>query len=298
MGGDPFLSMPVSKPKGAFAREIIAEPEGWTTDEAEEARFLDAEDLRLLYVAATRAENLLIVSTYAGNAERGPWVLLYPFLEDVPELPVYPFTSVLPENIGELNLNQQCKELSVFWQTARQESDTLHHATTDRPNFLIAPSNPSHGTAYGAVIHQLFDAAIHNRLPDEPTAYVRFLFAEHSADPAYVNHALKALTDFRTSDLWAEIQSATAFYTEVPFAISESGGILHGVIDLVYRLPNGWKIVDYKTDVVQTEEEVQALIQQATSQLTAYANQWTLFTGEQVVVKGLWLIERYVFKEV
>ena len=63
----PCLSMPIRKPRGPYARRIVAEPAGWAEDAEKEGRFGQAEERRLLYVAATRAENLLVVSTYEGN---------------------------------------------------------------------------------------------------------------------------------------------------------------------------------------------------------------------------------------
>lgn len=63
---------------------MIAQPPEWNTYEAEERRFAVAENDRLLYVAATRAQVALVASTYPdGSTEawRGR------MLEDAPELP-------------------------------------------------------------------------------------------------------------------------------------------------------------------------------------------------------------------
>ena len=67
----------------------IAEPAGWEEMEKAEEDFDEAEKIRLLYVAATRASEMLVVSVWKqGKSEnaQGPWCALAPFLtEELPE---------------------------------------------------------------------------------------------------------------------------------------------------------------------------------------------------------------------
>ena len=51
----------------------IAQPPGWEAYAAEEQKYLEAEKIRLLYVAATRARNLLIISTGGKDNRKNPW---------------------------------------------------------------------------------------------------------------------------------------------------------------------------------------------------------------------------------
>jgi ATP-dependent helicase/nuclease subunit A len=51
----------------------IAQPPGWEAYVAEEQKYLEAEKIRLLYVAATRARNLLIISTGGRDNRKNPW---------------------------------------------------------------------------------------------------------------------------------------------------------------------------------------------------------------------------------
>jgi ATP-dependent helicase/nuclease subunit A len=59
---------PITKPKGEHGTETLAEPAGWASFEQEELRFVTAEEARLLYVAATRARETLVVSEWLGTA--------------------------------------------------------------------------------------------------------------------------------------------------------------------------------------------------------------------------------------
>jgi ATP-dependent exoDNAse (exonuclease V) beta subunit len=71
---------------------------------------------------------------------------------------------------------------------------------------------------------------------------------------------------------------------EVPFAVQlagEDGGpprVLHGVIDLAFRGPDGWELVDYKTD----QADVATLAARYGEQVRQYAAQWATLTGGPV----------------
>lgn len=307
---DPFLALPITKPRGPYQREVVAEPVGWEDAEAEETQFLQGEELRLLYVAATRAENLLIISTYDEKPDHGPWSPLYPHLKNVPELAYdnrlsHPTSETPSTKTPSVELER--KQRDQFWQAVKKESFKVAQVTDDRAGIAYSDEGRSatgKGAAYGTVIHQIFDDAINMRLPDDPTSYVAHLLQEAGADAGFLPHALEALQQFRNSEIWKEIQTSEIVYTEVPFAVSQaadnasSNEIIRGIIDLVYRLPGGWKIVDYKTNTVKTDEDVQALCEQTADQVNTYARHWEKFTGETVVAKGLWLAERREFRAV
>ena len=65
---------------------LIGRPSDWAQHEDAETKYVDAERLRLLYVAATRAEDLLIVCRSAKPKANKAWRELEAFLEGVPEL--------------------------------------------------------------------------------------------------------------------------------------------------------------------------------------------------------------------
>src|SRR5262249_43429602 len=70
-----------------WSEDVLAEPAGWAEHEAAELEYLKAERQRLLYVAGTRARDLLVVSRWVGaGGARGPWAPLAPFPEPAPAL--------------------------------------------------------------------------------------------------------------------------------------------------------------------------------------------------------------------
>ena len=305
---EPFLALPITKPRGPYQREVVAEPVGWEDAEAEETLFLQGEELRLLYVAATRAENLLIISTYDEKPDHGPWSPLYPHLKNVPELAYddrssHPTSETPSTKTPSIELEREQRD--QFWQAVKKESFKVAQVTDDRADIAYSDERRSaagRGAAYGTVIHQIFDDAINRRLPNDPAPYVAHLLNDAGADAEFLPNALDALQHFRNSEIWKEIQTSETVYTEVPFAVSQAENnaneIIRGVIDLVYRLPRGWKIVDYKTNSVKTDEDVQALCEQTADQVNTYAKHWENFTGETVITKGLWLTERREFRGV
>ena len=259
-------------------------------------------------MAATRAENLLIISTYDEKPDHGPWSPLYPHLKNVPELAYdnrssHPTSETPSTKTPSIELEREQRD--QFWQAVKKESFKVAQVTDDRADIAYSDERRSaagRGAAYGTVIHQIFDDAINRRLPADPTPYVIHLLQEAGTDAEFLPNALDALQHFRNSEIWAEIQTSETVYTEVPFAVSQAvdnaNEIIRGVIDLVYRLPKGWKIVDYKTNSVKTDEDVQTLCEQTADQVNTYAEHWENFTGETVVAKGLWLTERREFKGV
>src|SRR5262245_33274640 len=73
---------------GDFGEEEIARPLDWTEKEEAEKRFDEAEKIRMIYVAATRAKEMLVVSVKkpATGKPGGTWALLDPILRaDLPE---------------------------------------------------------------------------------------------------------------------------------------------------------------------------------------------------------------------
>jgi ATP-dependent exoDNAse (exonuclease V) beta subunit len=77
---------------------------------------------------------------------------------------------------------------------------------------------------------------------------------------------------------------------EVPFAVTVAGStpptILYGVVDLAYRAPDGWHLIDYKTD----QAEMPALCDRYAGQLREYGAQWSALTDQPIGHIGLFRI--------
>jgi ATP-dependent helicase/nuclease subunit A len=87
-GGRGYLQ--ISRQLGPYTSEPLAEPPDWESHHAEESRFEEGERQRQLYVAATRAQELLIACVRTdGDKEvnhSSPWGGLLPYLKDAKHL--------------------------------------------------------------------------------------------------------------------------------------------------------------------------------------------------------------------
>ncbi len=303
-GSEPRLTLPVYRATGAHGKELISEPHGWDQDEEEEARFLDAEERRLVYVAATRAEDILVVSKYAGNTEKGPWSELYPFLEGHAELPD-PDIQVPSRASTEMpDFGAVEQDLKDRWTRARLRSyGTATITGEDERDVRRSDEEPvlGLGIEYGQLVHDVFERAIGGVLPDDASTYIETLFArEDQSENA--QYALESLERFRSSELWSELQESRYVHTEVDFARAEDfmgqTQVTRGRVDLVYRVVGGWRIVDFKTDRTHSEAETQHLRSRYGDQVRAYAKHWTELSGERVRSAGLWATDPGVWIEI
>ena len=78
----------VRRAKGSYAETLLGEHADWASHEAAELPYLQAEEDRLLYVAATRAREALVISRSAKRLKSPAWGVLNDFLAPVTELPI------------------------------------------------------------------------------------------------------------------------------------------------------------------------------------------------------------------
>ena len=154
----------------------------------------------------------------------------------------------------------------------------------------LEPGQWGRGRDYGSLVHQLFEMAIQDFLPKDEQAYIEQQLVSVGQDKKWAPVAKKALDGFRASALWQEIKASDSVYTETPFALpaASGNGVERGIIDLVYRIPSGWKIVDYKTHARAGEDQVDELTNHFAIQVNTYAQHWQQIAGQHVVEKGLW----------
>jgi len=293
--GHAYLSMTITKPKGDYQHEIVAQPVEWEDDLAEEELFAAAEEVRLLYVAATRAKNLLVVSEYSAKADSGPWSPLYRFLSEVPPLPLYSAASALTNDIDESSCGRLRDAASERLARSKRASYSVRTVSAGNANDVEVEHlvQTGRGREYGVIVHQLFEEAVRGCLPQNVDEYIRGLIRDSDLQEQLAADAIVALRRFQLSALWQSVSTATKIFTEVPVGISSSNektaDAIRGVIDLVYLGEAGWNIVDYKTDVAHSEAEIRRLERKYTPQIEEYARYWTQVTGDPADA-DLWFV--------
>jgi len=291
----------LSRPKGEWARETIGHPQDWDAHEEAERAYVEAEEDRLLYVACTRAKELLVVSRWAKDGGRGsrPWAKLGPFLINVPELEIPsvmrtaeagPFELDGHAMRGAMQLREERHEaVKIASYQITSVTDLSSHGGRRSETAEIGPTT---GAAWGTLIHALLEHL--TRRPElateELTAFARWQSRDNEELLNVVPEAIETIARIRTSDFWGEVQRATVRLAEVPFSIQLNDGptstILSGVIDLLYRTELGWHVVDYKTDQLSIDE----LVALYASQCKTYGTYWETITREPMAYAGIYSV--------
>jgi ATP-dependent helicase/nuclease subunit A len=290
-----------------FGARPLAEPAGWEEHKAEEAAYLEAEVDRLLYVAATRARDLLVIGRWRGKpGNRTPaWDAFTPFLAnarplDVPAAVDRPAAAAIDLSSGAVDRARDA--LAARHDRVRQASWSACSVTSDAkrlPRLALEtsepmPDDPTHvlvaetasrradaGAAWGTLVHGLLEHAM--RHPDSTREDLRrlamWLTLEEPHLRGLIDHALETVQAVSASGFWQDAQSSPERHEEAPFSLLEPGdtpNVLSGTIDLVYRDGDGWTVVDYKTDADASAVDL-ALRHRA--QLAAYEQAWRAISG-------------------
>lgn len=270
-------------------RKLLAHPPDWARLAQEESEFLAAERIRLLYVAATRAQEVLVVGGWSGThgAAICPWLPLEEFLRESPELPMPPKLPPLPE-LPVLSAEEVLQRQQLAEESARRcrlpswQRSSVTASNKIRGFRSTLPADPSHGEGkdWGDLVHKLLEQLVlHPQLQrPELENLARWFALERPHLAPYLEAALDLLDTVRASEFWQRVLQSNQRLAEVPFGRRSGNQILFGVIDLLLSNPEGWDIVDYKTDRKRVEE----LLAAYAPQLEEYAQSWTAVTGEAV----------------
>ncbi len=270
----------------------IARPAGWESMAEREKRFEDAEKKRLLYVAATRAREMLVVSTWrqGKGKPKGTWSMFDAYIHD--ELPEPPAAAAAQAPAPLRNLPA---EAAAFRQRRRERQETSARASYSvSPVTRIAHVGPrpawertGRGMSWGRVLHRLLEALMRDGELDV-RAYAVNLLAEEERSAGDLEEIVRTVETVRASELWRRAAAAPRRLVEVPFALMvrrEELGIadgpaetlLQGAVDLVFEDADGWTLVDYKSDTVG--DNLDELVRFYTPQIAIYRRYWERLTG-------------------
>lgn len=259
---------PFSKRNSFGHEELLAKPLGWQAACAAELQYLEAEEIRLLYVAATRAKNLLVISKCVCDPEmkHNPW---RPLIER-------------DKNIEELVIRVDANSQEVAWSKAlesvvsNQTSQTLRNLGSDpgqdgldsfvtfqaglmeRLESLALPTYAEQsptglktqeqvkvfrvhggGTSWGNVIHTVFEKVYGAKgsVPERSTI-IRYALAKNGEASERLEEVENVLNRFEKTELYQRLQKAERKLIEVPFLKRlEPGEPWHSRSDLTGDIP-------------------------------------------------------------
>jgi ATP-dependent helicase/nuclease subunit A len=297
--------MAVWGPDYGQREKILAHPERWESLEKKEQRFLDAEKLRLMYVAATRAGSMLCITQRETYNNYNPWQFFREDLKAVEEIedPGDQRRSTRREkSIGVGEADAAFSQIRERWQTVTRPSYKVSAAKSLAISSVkFSKALGEHGTEWGTVIHRLLQIAM-----QKPDADLRFeaksALQEEELDASLAGDAAKTVAAVMQSDIWRRARAAkralaeAPFYRLIPAAGDKKSCIVRGYIDLAFQEEDGgWVIVDYKTDDLKSRD-IEELSRLYAPQVEIYAESWQEVTKEPVKEKGLYFTsaDRYI----
>jgi ATP-dependent helicase/nuclease subunit A len=278
---------------------VLASPADWEQIKPIESEFEKSERIRLNYVAATRAGAQVTitqrVTSRKGGNQYNPWKSFYEATGDAPLMP----DPGRLDNAGrkpvpiEDTANPEAEaRIAERWTAVKKHT---YRVAGVKAIVAAEPAAPmlstEHGTEWGSVIHGLLQAAMVDPQADL-TTLSESLAAEHDLGPEAAELAVETVRSVMASEIWQRAMNSTQRLVEVPFQVmaSPEGSpptLLRGVIDLTFREPAGWVIVDYKTDR-KALADLPPLVDQYGGQVRVYADSWAAITGEPVCEIGLY----------
>jgi ATP-dependent exoDNAse (exonuclease V) beta subunit len=273
-------------------RRTDEEPIAFRLAKAVEREHEQAEERRLLYVGATRAQEKLIVVGYRGPRRGESWLsLLEQALEEAgahpaaggpPECLMLPASRALVA-VREIRMSPQPAPVPRDAADLRPPDESgirpLYHlvpdeeveGTDDKPQpaddgrgrrqGIFAARAESDATLVGTLVHL---AIRHWRFPGDPhlqrllRAAVREagLLDERDVEQ-HAEQALLLLKRLRQDARWTELDGARRYH-EVPYSLRQGTGTTSGRIDLlVQRGDSVWQIIDFKTSAIYGADDLE-----------------------------------------
>ena len=256
------------------------------------------QDVRLMYVAATRARDHLIVSLYRNSrGKNSPAARFEEFMEGAgylwepfdsskveerpsPDSPVAIGTSDTPAA-----RDQWAKERSaVYAARSRPFSAAATRLAQEAKDEQDIPDEPWRrgraGTSIGRAVHavlQVVDLRTGNGLEDIAKAQ-----AAAEGVPGRADDIARLVRRALDSPLVKRALESGRWWRETPVAGPVGDGIVEGFIDLLFKEEDGFVIVDYKTDALGSDEEIERAMARYRLQGGGYALALSRATGATV----------------
>ncbi|MGE5543107.1 MAG: PD-(D/E)XK nuclease family protein, partial [Bacillota bacterium] len=297
LSGEALGYLSVWRRKNEYQSETLAAPQGWDAYRDEEARYLEAERVRLLYVAATRARNLLVVSQCPSRGSKNPWSPLEPYLEGMAPLEVFPAGVTasgrgsrdgppLACGAGDPGFAAACRRIEESLEGIKRPS-YRHDSVTGVTGRGAYPGGAGggRGAAWGSLVHRML--ALAASWDGEPAGLIDDLAAREGLDTEEKGELARVLRAVTASPFWRRVVEADERCVEAPFGTFDRDVYLTGAMDLVFREGSGWVVADYKSDDVESAEHLRKLVDYYAPQVREYARRWAAVTREPVTECGI-----------
>lgn len=292
---------------------VLARPARWDEHASGEVAWSDAEEVRLLYVAATRARDELVIARCARTAGTSVWRAFHPALDDpalAEELAVHsdppPPRSMLEDDAALIIARavSLAEERRVMARPACRREPQPGEGQGGSADGGVH----EHSASWRSAIHRTLAAAANGASDDVLRGLCRDALSGGRAkdgESPEVDALLAFIASVRASAIWADSEAADCRLVAVPFALRIPADELHairmtddleermgepvtdcdvfveGVIDLAFRRLGRWTLVDCTTFAIRgASDDTEAV--QCRRRLALHAICWERITGEPV----------------
>ncbi len=283
--------------------------------EEEQKRHSRCEEIRILYVALTRAkEMLLLVGDARLHAQKNaaPFAQagLFPseekdvsfVMDEDLKIPITSVKGMEPDlfKYRQLVWPQKGFEAEILrqWKEAFTKREKHYAALSEQK--VLAPSQlenweektlqQTKGAELGTICHRALELLLSQKELGITEAVT--LAAQQEGAVSRIGQVEELLLPFIQSPIFKEIQSCKMLACELPFScLTKDGDVFSGLIDVLVERPDGslW-VLDYKTDQVSSGEEKKLLQEKYEAQLRTYQNAVEkLFPGRKVTTSAVFV---------
>ncbi|ADR34367.1 UvrD/REP helicase [Sulfuricurvum kujiense DSM 16994] len=263
-----------------------------------------AERKRLFYVAMTRPEHHLVLSTAINNYEKGPR-LCYNCGSNNYFTLVNNVLGIDYEELYERHIDQ-IKNISIYYPGEWSGNDATNAEIEVIPPKIVEPQQFSRfsficpsgtvnplsfleerefdaGTA-GSVVHKILENHWHELENDN--IYERY-FNEYNVPEEFKNNIIRMSKVFMKSRHFTKLKNGAEAYFEHDFVMHQDGNQIRGSIDLFYYddEANGWVIVDFKTTALNEKSPEDVIIENGyDKQLEFYGTYLESVIGDEIII--------------
>lgn len=267
---------------------IVAQPPGWSELAKREMRFANAEQERLLYVAATRPEEELVISRCFYQKSKETVILpslwekfdatLTEYVTEV-QLPATPAEGRrtpdrtapdIASLVTAVNARvAQASVSSLTMETVTESAKDVRHLA----KMYDLKQNDGRGAAWGRAVHQCIEAMGRGRSGTSLQHFIDAVAASESLNAELVSTLHTVMAEIQSSDVWNSFTANNERLfecrvmqysdrdtdTQVDGTSANTTNSIHtptlreGVVDAAIKTDNGWHIIDWKTDLVQDD---------------------------------------------
>lgn len=283
----------------------------------------ESESSRLLYVAMTRAKDLLILNGHvtlgktpsstgwcrglieaagldlAEVIENGDKLLQS---QPLPGLNVSVWSPASAQRWRQDQLNQQSPEVEMLQPPLFNEVHQTKSKAEEEPDeeaeedLIKVSESQARARILGSIVHKMlqrwtfpgdeqFEPMMNGLLND-------FRVADPVLRESFREQTREKLEAFSKHPLFADINAAEERYAELPYTYWKWDRHAHRVIDLLFCKDGQWQLVDFKTDPIESGEDHQRLVEKYRHQLTDYKTAMEKELGQRVRAKICFLSDR------